>query len=66
MNLQMVSGMPLIWAVLKSDSRLSPSQVLNQPLTASHLPQAYPQHPPIYPHTPPPHTAVPPILLLHQ
>ena len=54
--------MPLIWAVLKSHSLLLHPQVLNQPLAASRLPQAYPHHPPSLASTrtpPPPHTAVP-------
>ena len=47
MNFQLVSGMALIWVVLKSyvDVVLLHTQVLNQPLTASRLPQAYSHHP---------------------
>ena len=55
--------MPLIWAVLKSYSLLLHPKVLNQPLAASHLPQAYPHHLPSLASTP---THPHPKLLCHS
>ena len=46
----------------KKRQSLLPRQVLNPPLTASHLPQAYSQHPPSLPFSP---THIRPILLCH-
>ena len=46
----------------KKRQSLLPRQVLNPPLTASHLPQAYSQHPPFLPFSP---THISPILVCH-